>query len=58
VLPWFLTQLAADYGRWARGEARSATNASLTEVAAKIIAGSRGKLPAGVEEVECEDVEL
>jgi len=58
VLPWFLTQLAADYGRWAKGEARTATNASLTEVAAKIIAGSRGKLPAGVEEVECEEVEL
>ena len=58
VLPWFLTQLAADYGRWAKGEPRSATNASLTEVAAKIIAGSRGKLPAGVEEVECDDIEL
>ena len=58
VLPWFLTQLARDYERWAKGEPRSAKNASLAEVASKIIAGSRGKLPPGVDEVECEDVEL
>ena len=54
---WFLTQLAADYARWARDEPRTtAENASLASVAGKIIAGSRGKLPEGVRECECVEI--
>ena len=57
VMPWFLTQLAADYARWARDEPRTtAENASLASVAGKIIAGSRGKLPEGVRECECVEI--
>ena len=54
VMPWFLTRLAADYERWARGEPRDADveRANLASIAAKIIAGSRGRLPDGVRECE------
>jgi len=58
VMPWFLTQLAADYGRWSRNEPRVSEDASLANVASKIIAGSRGKLPPGVRECACEDVDV
>jgi hypothetical protein len=58
VMPWFLTQLAADYERWARDERRVQENASLTSVAAKIIAGSRGNLPEGVRESEVVPVDV
>jgi|TARA_B100000003_G_C10930998_1_gene371134 hypothetical protein len=58
VMPWFLTQLAADYGRWSRNEPRVNEDASLARVASEIIAGSRGRLPPGVRECECAEVEV
>ncbi|CEF97694.1 unnamed product [Ostreococcus tauri] len=50
VMPWFLTRLAEDYAKWARDEPRTSAmeKANLATVAAKILAGSRGKLPEGV----------
>ena len=51
VMPWFLTQIAADYGDWATGQPRGRSQANLSAVATEIISGSRGKLPDGVEEV-------
>jgi hypothetical protein len=58
VMPWFLTQLASDYRAWSRDEPRVTENASLASVAAKIIAGSRGKLPEGVRECEIVEVDM
>lgn len=57
VMPWFLTRLAEDYAKWARDEPRTSAmeKANLATVAAKILAGSRGKLPEGVRECEIVD---
>ena len=51
VMPWFLTQLRSDYADWAAERPRGANAASLSSVATKIFAGSKGKLPEGVSEV-------
>lgn len=54
VMPWFLDQLTKDYGDWAAGKPRGREKVNVAAVAGEILGGSRGKLPPGITEVECE----
>eukprot|EP00747_Dinoflagellata_sp_TGD_P183661 gnl/TRDRNA2_/TRDRNA2_38685_c0_seq1.p1 gnl/TRDRNA2_/TRDRNA2_38685_c0~~gnl/TRDRNA2_/TRDRNA2_38685_c0_seq1.p1 ORF type:complete len:470 (+),score=59.58 gnl/TRDRNA2_/TRDRNA2_38685_c0_seq1:51-1460(+) len=52
VIPWFLTQLADDYGDWSEGKPRKSKKVDIATVAQEVMSGTRGNLPAGVAEVE------
>eukprot|EP00740_Mantoniella_antarctica_P022946 CAMPEP_0198689624 /NCGR_PEP_ID=MMETSP1468-20131203/148473_1 /TAXON_ID=1461545 /ORGANISM="Mantoniella sp, Strain CCMP1436" /LENGTH=314 /DNA_ID=CAMNT_0044440929 /DNA_START=83 /DNA_END=1027 /DNA_ORIENTATION=+ len=54
VMPWFLDQLTKDYGDWAAERPRGREKINVAAVAGEILGGSRGKLPPGISEVECE----